>query len=219
MSVKNIVMGVWKSKAFRTCFAVLFALAVTVVIYALAVNAYVVASTEKRILTPNEVAEIGNADCILVLGCLVKSDGTPSDMLHDRLQTAVEVYNIIEQTGHTPLLMSGDSGSEGYDEVGTMRDFAVYAGVGEEILLYPAGFSTFESVWRAKELYGAEKVIIVTQSYHLHRALFIAEAIGMEAYGVSADVRSYRNQFFRDVREILARNKDFLQVILEKIED
>ena len=214
MAVKNIVRKIWKNRVFRGCLVALFGLVVAVVIYALAVNAYVVVSTEDLMLSSSEVVEIEGADCILVLGCLVKPDGTPSDMLHDRLLTATEVYNIMKQAGNgAPLLMSGDSGTAGYDEVGTMRDFAVSAGVGEEILLDPAGFSTYESVLRAKELYGAEKIVIVTQSYHLHRALFIAEALGMEAYGVSADVRSYRNQFFRDVREILARNKDFLQVI------
>ena len=214
MAVKNIVRKIWKSRAFRGCLAALFGLVIAVAIYALAVNAYVVVSTEDLMLSSSETAKIEGADCILVLGCLVKPDGTPSDMLHDRLLTATEVYNIMKQAGNgAPLLMSGDSGTAGYDEVGAMRDFAVSAGVGEEILLDPAGFSTYESVLRAKELYGAEKIVIVTQSYHLHRALFIAEALGVEAYGVSADVRDYRNQFFRDVREILARNKDFLQVI------
>jgi vancomycin permeability regulator SanA len=214
MTVKNILENLWESKTFRIFLSAIFALVAAVMIYALAVNAYVVDSTEDLVLSLSRVSEIEDADCILVLGCLVKSDGTPSDMLHDRLLTATEVYYQMEQAGNqAPLLMSGDSGTEGYDEVGAMRDFAVSAGVREEILLDPAGFSTFESVARAKELFDAEKIVIVTQSYHLHRALFIAEALGVEAYGVSADVRSYRNQFFRDVREILARNKDFLQVI------
>ena len=78
-----------------------------------------------------------------------------------------------------------------------------------------AGFSTYESMYRAKEVFEAKKVVIVTQKYHLHRALYVAEKLGIDAYGVSSDPRTYRGQFVREIREILARDKDFFKCIVK----
>ena len=72
-----------------------------------------------------------------------------------------------------------------------------------------AGFSTYESMYRAKEIFCAEKILIVSQEYHLHRAIYLARALGIEAYGVAADYRTYSGQLYRDIREILARDKDY----------
>jgi len=172
----------------------------------LAVDAYVVSSTKNRILTEAEAADLSDVDCIIVLGCKVWEDGTPSHMLEDRLRRGVALYNL----GAAPkLLMSGDHGTAEYDEVDAMKSYAVDAGVpSENVFMDHAGFSTYETVYRAKEIFCAKKVIIVTQEYHLYRALYIAEAMGLEAYGVGADYRSYYGQLARDVREILARVKD-----------
>lgn len=180
-------------------------------IAALCINGYVVASTKGQILTPEEAASLTGVDCILVLGCRVYDDGTPSAMLHDRLRQGVELY----QAGAAPkLLMSGDHGQTDYDEVNAMKQFAVEAGIASsDVFMDHAGFSTYESAYRAKEIFGAEKIIIVTQRYHLHRALYIARRLGLEAYGVAADYRSYAGQFMREIREILARNKDFFTAI------
>jgi vancomycin permeability regulator SanA len=95
-----------------------------------------------------------------------------------------------------------------------MKQYALAEGVSsQDVFMDHAGFSTYESLYRAKEIFGVEKVIIVTQEYHLHRALQIARALGLEAYGVSADYRSYTGQLMRDIREIMARNKDVLSTI------
>ena len=171
------------------------------------INAAVKGSVKNQILTPEEAAKLTDVDCILVLGCLVKENGVPSDMLHDRLQRGVELFDL----GAAPkLLMSGDHGREGYDEVDAMKQFAVDAGVASEhVFMDHAGFSTYESMYRARDIFQAKKIIIVTQEYHLYRAIYIAERLGMEAYGVSADYRAYYGQFNRDVREMLARVKDF----------
>ncbi len=169
-------------------------------------NAHVKSSTKARILSAEQAAELDGVDCIVVLGCLVKADGTPSDMLADRIAVGVTLY----ENGTSPkLLMSGDHGQKEYDEVNTMKTCAIDAGVpSEDIFMDHAGFSTYESIYRAKEIFGADKIVIVTQEYHLHRALYIANALGIEAYGVSADLRTYAGQTKRDVREILARIKD-----------
>lgn len=177
------------------------------VVAALGVDAYVVLSTKDRIRTTEELEKF-DADCILVLGCLVKDDGTPSNMLYDRLRRSVELFDV---GAGKKLLMSGDHGRIDYNEVQTMKDFAIDEGVASsDIFMDHAGFSTYESLYRAKEVFGAKKIVIVTQKYHLYRALYIADKLGLEAVGVAADYRGYTNQFFREVREILARNKDIL---------
>lgn len=175
----------------------------------LCLNLYVVRSTADRIFPAEEYAGLP-ADCILVLGAGVRPDGSPSDMLYDRLQTGFSLY----QNGAAPkLLMSGDHGRSDYDEVACMLETALTDGIpSEDIFLDHAGFSTYESIVRAKEVFGAERVAIVTQSYHLHRALYIADSLGLEAVGVSADLRSYRGQFMRDARETAARVKDVFSV-------
>lgn len=179
----------------------------------LCINGYVVQSTKGKILSLEEAAKLQNADCILVLGCGVRPDGTPSAMLEDRLKQGIALYH----AGAAPkLLMSGDHGQESYDEVNVMRQYALDAGVpSADIFMDHAGFSTYESIYRSKEIFQTKKIIIVTQKYHLHRALHIAKALGLEAYGVSADLRAYGGQFYRDVRELLARNKDFATGILQ----
>ena len=143
----------------------------------------------------------------MVVGCQVRSDGTPSHMLEVRLKRSVALY----EAGAAPkLLMSGDHGTQYYNEVDAMKRYAVKAGVpSTDIFMDHAGFSTYDSVSRAINVFQAEKIIIVTQKYHLYRALYIAKALGIEAYGVAADYRQYSGQFARDVREVLARVKDF----------
>ncbi len=186
------------------------ALCIFIAVLVLAVNGYVVCSTADQILSPDEASAV-NADCILVLGCYVHENGQPSAMLSDRLACSVSLY----ESGAAPkLLMSGDHGRTAYDEVNAMKQYALDAAVpSSDVFMDHAGFSTYESVYRARDIFQAKKVIIVTQKYHLYRALHIANALGLEAWGVSADYRSYSGQFNREVREILARNKDFVNGI------
>lgn len=171
-------------------------------------NEYVKRSVSDRIILKEQAIELNDVDCILVLGCQVKADGVPSHMLEDRLRMGVELY----QVGASPkLLMSGDHGQQEYNEVATMKRYAVDAGIPDkDVFMDHAGFSTYESLYRAKEIFGVDKVVIVSQKYHLYRALYIAEQLGVEAYGVGADYRSYWGQAKREVREILARCKDML---------
>lgn len=170
-------------------------------------------STQDRILSRSQASTLENVDCVIVLGCQVRSDGTLSHMLEDRVAEGVALYH----AGAAPkLLMSGDHGRETYDEVNAMKGYAVTEGVPvEDVFMDHAGFSTYETVYRAKAIFGARKVIIVTQRYHLHRALYIAEALGLEAYGVASDPRVYSGQFSRDVREILARCKDVVMCLFK----
>lgn len=174
----------------------------------LSVSAMMVDTTNSQIREEAAVADAlaaGEYDCILVLGAGVRADGTASPMLADRLEVACSLYEAGE--GRVPLLMSGDhSGS--YNEVGVMRAVAEAAGVpSADIFLDHEGFSTYESLHRAREIYGVRRVIIVTQSYHLYRALHIARELGMDAVGVPSDLRTYQKQPIYDFREVFARFK------------
>lgn len=198
-------------KHIKHAFIFIIGLCLLGAVFALSINAYVVNSTKKQILSADAAAALSDVDCILVLGCYVHPNGQPSAMLHDRLQQSVDLYD----AGAAPkLLMSGDHGQVRYDEVSAMKQFALDAGVpSADVFMDHAGFSTYESLYRARDIFGAKKIIIVTQEYHLHRALYIANALGLEAYGVSSNPRNYSGQLMRDIREILARNKDFLTSI------
>lgn len=194
-------------KTLRRIIAVFLCLCILGISTPVVINAVVTLSTKDQIIKAEDAAKIEDVDCILVLGCYVHRDGNPSDMLHDRLQRGVELYNL----GAAPkILMSGDHGRTDYDEVAAMKQFAINAGIpSENVFMDHAGFSTYESIYRAKEIFGAKKILIVTQEYHLYRALYIADQLGVEAFGVSADYRSYTGQTSRDIREFLARVKDF----------
>lgn len=178
----------------------------------LSINFYVVNKTKSKIVTEKQAKELENVDCILVLGAGIWGD-KPSPMIEDRLLQGITLYN--NQTS-SKIIMSGDHGKEEYDEVNVMKDFAIEKGVkSEDIFMDHAGFSTYDSVYRAKEIFKAQKIIIVTQKYHLHRALYVAEKLGIEAYGVASDPREYRGQVVRELREVLARDKDFFKCIIK----
>lgn len=170
------------------------------------INLWVVGSTKDRVYDLANLPELSEYDCILVLGAGVKPDGSPSDMLYDRVSTGLTLY----QNGVSPiLLMSGDDSGPDYNEVGCMLSLALAEGVPEtDVWLDHEGFSTSESVTRAKTEFGVQKVVIVTQGYHLYRALFIADRLGLDAVGVCADLRTYRGQLWRDAGEMVARVKD-----------
>ena len=173
----------------------------------LGITSWVTSSVKDYILTEEQAAQLTDMDCILVLGCKVGTDGTLSHMLEDRLRQGVALYDL----GAAPkLLMSGDHGTPEYDEVDAMKRYAVDAGIAsQDVFMDHAGFSTYESVYRAKEVFEVQRVIIVTQEYHLYRALMVAREMGLEAYGVAVNYRTYVGQTSRDIREILARVKDF----------
>ena len=178
-----------------------------------AIDAHVQTTAGPRIVTADEAAVLGNVDCVLVLGCGVHPDGCPSDMLADRIAQGVALY----ENGTSPkLLMSGDHGRADYDEVNAMREMAVQAGLpADDVFMDHAGFSTYESMYRAKNVFGCSRVVIATQTYHLYRALYSAHALGVDAVGVASDYRSYGKQTWYDVREIPARTKDFFKALFD----
>jgi SanA protein len=148
----------------------------------------------------------------IVFGAGLRRDGTPTPILRDRVQTAASLYlsGKVEK-----LLMSGDGQMEGYNEPEAMRQFALSLGVpNEAITLDFAGSRTYDTCYRAKAVFGVKSALLVTQKFHLPRALFLCNALGLEALGVEANNR----QFWRgsmlgwNVREQLATVGAFLDV-------
>jgi len=192
---------------------VLIAIAVLVIVV-FGINAIVAFSTKSRIVSREQAGELNDVDCILVLGAGVWGNH-PTPMLADRLDESILLYN--EKVCDT-IVMSGDHGSDDYNEVGSMKRYAVNAGIpSEDVFMDHAGFSTYDSMYRIKEIFGAKKIIIVTQKYHMYRALYIARALGIEAYGVTSDPRSYAGAEYRELREVLARDKDFFKCIFKPL--
>lgn len=175
-------------------------------------NIYVTSSTKKQIISKNNYSKLNDIDCIVVLGAGIWGDKL-SPLLQDRLDTAISLY---KNNVSTKIIMTGDHGRKNYDEVNIMKDYAIKKGIkSEDIFMDHAGFSTYESIYRAKEIFEAKKIIIVTQKYHLYRALYIANKLGLEAYGVNSDPRRYSGASYRELREVLARNKDFFKCIIK----
>ena len=176
------------------------------------ISLYVRLSTKGQILTESEYSSLSNVDCIIILGAGIWGD-KPSPMLEDRLLEGIKLY----QNGVSDkIIMSGDHGRKEYDEVNIMKNYAIEKGItSENIFMDHAGFSTYESIYRAKDVFQAKKVVIVTQKYHLYRALYIANSLGLEAYGVGSDPRQYVGATNREIREILARDKDFIKCIFK----
>ena len=182
------------------------------VVTVLVINFFVKIVTTNRILKKEEYSKLEDIDCIIVLGAGIWGD-KPSPMLEDRLKEAVSLYN---QNISSKIIMSGDHGKADYDEVNIMKEYAIEQGVAsEDIFMDHAGFSTYESMYRAKEVFEANKIVIVTQKYHLYRALYIAKQLGIEAYGVNSDPRKYVGATYREAREIIARDKDFIKCIFK----
>lgn len=193
---------------FKVARAGLVAL-IFILIAVFGMNACVVHIGGKSVITAQKAAEL-NADCILVPGCGVHGY-TPSLMLQDRLNTAIDLY----KTGRVKkIIVSGDHREDDYNEVGVMKAYAIQHGVpGSAVFMDHEGYCTYDSLYLAKNKFGCNSVIIVTQPYHLYRALYTASALGLTATGVAAGGNNYQGQLFREVREIAARNKDLLSTV------
>ena len=181
------------------------------IIIILIINLYVILSTKNRIIKINSI-KAEKYDCIVVLGAGIRNN-KPSPMLEDRLLTAIELY---KNKIAPKILVSGDHEYKDYDEVNVMKSYLIENGIpSEDIFMDHAGISSYDSIYRTKIIFKANKVIIVTQKYHLYRSLYIAKSIDLNAYGVSATKREYINQAKRDFREIAARIKDFFKCLIK----
>ena len=181
----------------------------------LGLNLWVTISTSGQILRLSEEDPLDdnekNHDCIVILGAGLRGN-EPSPMLRDRLDKGISCY----QNGLAPkILMSGDHGRDGYNEVQVMKQYAVNAGVpSQDIFMDHAGFSTYDSMVRAHDIFGLKNPVIVTQEYHIYRALFIGSRVGLDCTGIPTDFYKYGGQPYRTFREYIARCKDVGPVLL-----
>lgn len=185
---------------------------------AFAAVALAVTAANARVLAASEVGAAESAasvaDCAVVLGAGVYPDQTPSPVLQDRLETALSLYR---EGRVRRLLVSGDHGRASYDETNTMRLWLEARGVPHrDVFMDHAGFDTYSSMWRAKHVFGAKKVIVVTQRFHLARSVYLARAMGMEAEGAAADRRWYRGMVWLEMREVASRTKAALDVVTQR---
>lgn len=198
-------------KSFMTYMAIFI---ITLIILIVSIIVRVKSYGDKYILDLNDLPKNNNA--IIVLGAGVRSDGTPSDILADRLESSVEAYN--SGLGNT-FVLSGDHGREDYNEVGAMKRYILKSDIDEKVIFMDhAGFSTYDTMYRAKEIFKVDKAIIVTNEYHLPRALYIARKMGIDAYGLKSDKREYQLMDSYKKRELLAQLKDFVYVNILKPE-
>lgn len=198
------------NKLLRKILITISSIILLVIITTIIINLYIHFVTKDKI--KDNLADYRSEDksIILVLGCSVKKD-KPSPLLKHRLDKALELYNKKEST----IILSGDYNFQGYDEVTVMYNYMLNNNVKEEDLIKDfGGFSTYDSIYRLKNYFKKDNVIIVTQKYHLKRALYIAEKLGLNAIGYKAnDIKIGQSK--REFREILARNKDFIMTIFK----
>jgi SanA protein len=157
-------------------------------------------------------SNVPKAQAALVLGARVWQDGTMSPIFEDRAKVALRLY----QEGKVEkILVSGDHGRKNYDEVNAAKKFFLDNGVpGKDIFLDHAGFDTYDSLYRARDVFAAKSLIICTQDFHLPRAIYLGRKLGLEVYGVSADLQSYVGETRINLREKLARTKALIDIFL-----
>lgn len=171
-------------------------------------NRAVIAGAQSALV--DSPTDVQIAPVVIVLGARVYDDGRLYLTTQDRVDTAVELY----RTGKvSKLLITGDHGQESYDEVNSMRRHAVSQGIpARDIFMDHAGFDTYDSMYRARDVFGVKRAIVVTQKFHLARAVYTARALGIDAVGVPADRRVYIKAALFDAREALARAKAFVEL-------
>lgn len=200
---------------WRRVFAVLLAVIAVAALAVVVANVVTVATTRERVVTVDGAARVLSADpadAVVVLGASVYPDGTPSDILADRLEVACDLY---KAGAARAIIVSGDNRTSHYNESDAMKAFCVDLGVpSADVYVDHGGVGTYESMYRARHVFGAERIIVATQAYHLYRAMFAADCLGMEAWGVACDKGTYNDQARYSMREALARTKDFLAALL-----
>lgn len=198
----------------RGMFAFAFACVVAVALFIVITNLVVLISTKSSIISENDATLTHKSDAILVLGASVYADGTPSGILQDRLNEAARLYF----AGDAPrIIVSGDGRQTSYNEPAAMKEYLIGLGIpSSAIFCDRAGYSTYDSSYRARYIFNCSSLIIVTQSYHLPRALYSARGLGIDAVGVPSNGGPYANQGYYDLREIPARTKDFIYTLAKK---
>ena len=197
---------------FRNVIKWIMAIILAAIIITLSLSLIVVSKASGKMLTLEEI-DVDDYDCVIVLGAGYRDNYQPSPMLKDRMDIGIKAF----QAGKADkLLLSGDSmDPQSHDEIKVMYDYSVSNGISQQdILTDPYGLSTYESMWRARNVFNAEKVIVITQKYHLYRAVYIGNQLGIETVGIACDQRDYGvKMIWYTIREVIARCKDYFWCI------
>lgn len=160
----------------------------------------------------DEISKVPNTEAAVILGASILKNGKPSPILVDRIDAAIELY---EAEKVDKILVTGDNSRLSYDEVNPIRLYLLDKGVPDkDIFLDHAGFDTYSSMYRGRDIFLARSMTVVTQSFHLPRSVFIARGLGIEAYGYSADNGHYKNSNY--IREIFANEKAVLNLVFKR---
>lgn len=176
------------------------------------INVYIKITTRKSIY--DNIDNLPKSHVAIVLGAKVMANGQPSNYLKERLDKSIELYNagIIKR-----FLLSGDHGKKYYDEVTNMKAYLKKHTIPEkDIFLDHAGFDTYSTMKRAKKVFMVEEAIIVSQKFHLPRAVYLAHKSGIAASGIIADKQAKGNTIYLELREVFARIKAFFNVLLNR---
>lgn len=162
----------------------------------------------------NEISQVPSTDTVIILGASVHADGQLSPILQDRVDTAIRLY---EAGKVKNFLVTGDHRSNDYNEVAAMVNYLENRGIKDsDITADHAGLDTYDSMYRAGKLFGIQNAIVVTQQFHLPRALYIASHLGLDYKGLAADQRAYKTEYKLKQREKLANIKALWEVALNK---
>ncbi|HXK39016.1 MAG TPA: ElyC/SanA/YdcF family protein, partial [Candidatus Paceibacterota bacterium] len=180
------------------------------IIFVVAANAIIYTETKAYIY--NDVGDALNAEVALIPGAAVFSNGSLTPIFVNRADMAIKLY---EAKKAPKILVSGDNSTVSHNEVNPVRNYLLAKGIpDEDIFLDHAGFDTYSTMYRARDIFGVTSLLVATQSFHLPRAVFIARRLGMEAYGVNADVGHI---FFSNyAREIIANEKAVLELTFNR---
>lgn len=171
---------------------------------------YRVLSISRKYIYQN-IDEVPSAQAALVLGAGVKSSGQLSGVLRDRADTAIELY---QNKKVAKILATGDNSTIHYNETRAMENYFLDHGIpSKDLFLDYAGFDTYDSMYRARDVFQAESLIVVTQNFHLNRAVYFGRSFGMPVVGMAADRHGYRGITWLRIRESLARVKGFFNVL------
>lgn len=199
-------------KSLKKAIKIVFLVAVVLALIIAGINLYIIILGQRNFIQTDEIS--GEYDCAIVPGAKVWSSGTVSYMLRDRLDFAYKLY---EQGSVNKILVSGDHGGADYDEVNAMRQYLFDKGAREEdVFMDHAGFDTYSTMYRAKEIFEVKSAIVCTQKYHLFRASYIAKRLGIDIKGVASDVYVSSKLPYFKLREWAARVKAFLEVEITK---
>ncbi|WP_035337329.1 vancomycin high temperature exclusion protein [Dokdonia sp. PRO95] len=177
-----------------------------------ALSYHIEESTKKQTFTA--ISQVPKAYTVIVLGASVRANGNLSTMLEDRVSSALSLY---KEGKVKRFLLSGDNGTASYNEPKAMKAYLMDRGVPEDdIFLDYAGFDTYDSMYRASSVFNVKEAVVVTQEFHLPRALYIANQLGLTYYGFVGDQRTYQRESANKRRELLANVKAFLELSINK---